>query len=213
MTESHSENLRQALEKARREISLLDPTWMASRSGTVYDFSETAFEVPFFDEFLKVSYPAGLVERVDRRGVTDTEALICLHYLIQADGTPVRHEWVAYRDLPGARYHEPAFVAEVERPLSLGLAGRLQALREWSDRHARTLEIAGDIALAWEAFPHIPLLIIFNEQDEEFPASARVLFDISAPNYLPTEDLSILAEIAAARLLAGLQLLSDGTVD
>jgi hypothetical protein len=201
MVESHSENLREALTKARRELKLLDPTWIASRSGAAYNFRHGAFEAPFFAEAYTVKFPTGEVLRADGSQAGDREALIILHYLIRGDGTPVRMEWVAYRDLPGARYHEPAFVAEVERPLSLGLAGRLEALLAWAGDHARILELAGDLAFAWEVLPRVPLLVIFNERDEEFPASARVLFDISAANYLPTEDLSILAEIAAVRLL------------
>lgn len=205
MVEGHAENLEKALEKARRELKLLDPTWMASRSGTIYSFPRGSFSVAFFSQDYAVSYPSGDIKRPDQSQAGEREALIILHYLIQADGTPVKDEWVAYRDLPGARYHDPAFVAEVERPLSLGLAGRLQNLQQWSSDNARPLELTGDIALAWGGLPRVPLLFIFNEEDEEFPASARVLFDISAPNYLPTEDLSVLAEIGALRLLSSLE--------
>ncbi|MDY6795006.1 MAG: DUF3786 domain-containing protein [Actinomycetota bacterium] len=67
----------------------------------------------------------------------------------------------------------------------------------------RDLDLPGDMALAWDALPRVPLLVIFNEGNEEFPASARVLFDISAPGYLLTEDLSALLEIAAVRILEG----------
>ncbi len=206
MVEGHSENLEQALAKARREIKLLDPTWVASRSGAVYDFPTVSFSVPFFGEVYRVEYSKGSVlRREDGSQAGSREALIILHYLIQADGTPLKGEWVAYRDLPGARYHEPAFVAEVERPLSLGLTGRLESLRFWASTNADPVDITGDIAFKLFVLPRVPLLIIFNEQDEEFAASARVLFDISAPNYLPTEDLSILAELATAHLLENLE--------
>ena len=199
--DGHPGNLDQALEKARREFKLMDPTWMASRSGTTYSYPTGSFIVSFFEEGYRVAFPTGVVYRPDGSDAGGREALIILHYLIQADLTPVKEEWVAYRDLPGARYHEPAFVAEVERPLSLGLEGRLELFRGWSQRNARVLDLPGDIAVAWEALPRIPLLVIFNEKDEEFPASARMLFDITASNHLPTEDLSVLAEIAVFRLL------------
>jgi Domain of unknown function (DUF3786) len=195
------ENLDQALRKARKEFKLLDPAWMASRSGTTYSFPHKSFTVSLFGEAYRIGFPAGSAERQDGSPASARERLIILHYLIQADGTAVKEEWVGYRDLPGARYHEPAFIAEVERPLSEGLAGQLEDLRSWAKRNARILELTGDLAFAWEALPLVPLLIIFNEKDEEFPASARMLFDISAPNYLPTEDLSVLAEIATQRLL------------
>jgi len=89
--------------------------------------------------------------------------------------------------------------------LSLGLTGRLESLRFWASTNANPVDITGDTAFKLFVLPRVPLLIIFNEQDEEFAASARVLFDISAPNYLPTEDLSILAELATDHLLENLE--------
>ncbi len=196
-----SQELREARRKAVRELGLLDPSWMASRSGTFYSYPRRSFFVPFFGEAYAVTYPEGAVAREDGTPAGAREALIILHYLVRADGSRVRDQWVAYRDLPGARYHEPAFVAEVERPLSLGLAGRLEAVRKWAERRARPVDVPGDVAAAWDVLPRVPLLLVFNEADEEFPASARIFFDVTAPNYLPTEDLSVLAELAALRIL------------
>lgn len=205
MTEEHApDQLQEAREKARREFKLLDPTWMTSRSGTSYSYAQRSFEVLLFGENYIVSYPDGSVKRTDGDAAGGREELIVLHYLINADGIAVKDQWVSYRDLPGARYHEPAFIAEAEGPLSRGLEGRLEALRDWVQGHARPLDLPGDVAAAWEVLPCVPLLIMFNEKDDEFPASARILFDITAPNYLPTEDLSVLAEIAVQRLLEGL---------
>ncbi len=203
MTQEYGpDQLREAREKARRELEALDPSWVASRSATTYSYADSTFTVPFFGEDHLVNYPAGEVVRADGGPVGGMVEIIILHYLVGADGTAVAERWVSYRDLPGARYHEPAFVAEVEGPLSHGLAGRLDSLRDWARHGARPLDLPGDVAAAWEVLPRVPLLLIFNEADEEFGASARVLFDISAPGYLPTEDLSVLAEIAVERLLA-----------
>jgi hypothetical protein len=194
-------DLKEAREIARRDLELLDPTWIASRSGCTYSYPEGSLFVPFFGETYRVKPDTGEVLRQDGSTAGAREALVVLHYLINADAAAVREEWVAYRDLPGARTHEPAFISDVERPLSQGLSGRLEELQAWSQRHGRPVDIPGDIAAVWDALPHLPLLVIFNERDEEFPASARVLFDITAADYLPTEDLSVLAEIAAMRIL------------
>jgi hypothetical protein len=207
MTQEYGpDQLREAKEKALRELDALDPSWIASRSGATFSYVDKAFVVPFFGEDHMVSYPGGGVARADGGPVGGMAEMIILHYLVGADGTAVAEHWVSYRDLPGARYHEPAFIAEVEGPLSRGLAGHLDSLRPWAKRNARPLELPGDMAIAWDVLPRVPLLIIFNEADEEFGASARVLFDISAPGYLPTEDLSVLAEIAVERLMAGLDM-------
>ncbi len=205
MTHEHGpDQFQEARDRARRDFKLLDPTWMASSSGTIYSYAQRSFKVPWFGEGYAVSYPEGAVSREDGGKAGGTEELIILHYLINADGVAVKEQWVSYRDLPGAHYHEPAFYADAEGPLSQGLEGRLDDLRAWVRSHARHVDLPGDVAAAWDALPRVPLLLIFNEKDEEFPASARILFDITAPNYLPTEDLSVLAEIAVSRLLEDL---------
>ncbi len=199
--EEAKDQYREAREKAVGELAAKDPSWMASRAGVEYSYTERRFMVPFLEEALTVSYPGGEVCRAEGESASPEETLIVLHYLVTADGGEVEGRWVAYRDLPGARYHEPAFRADVEMPLSRALEGRLDHLRRWVERHARIADLPGDVAAVWRVLPRLPLLVIFNERDEEFPASARVLFDASAPGYLPTEDLSVLAELAAARII------------
>ncbi|MBN2027068.1 MAG: DUF3786 domain-containing protein [Actinobacteria bacterium] len=203
-TEYGPDQLKEAREKVRSELRILDPSWAASRSGTEYSFLERSFTVSLLGEDYSVSYPQGAVKHADGSPAGGMEEILILHYLVHADGMANTGEWVAYRDLPGARYHEPAFKADVEGPLSVGLAGRLEELRTWVRDEAREVDLPGDVTAAWTVLPRVPLLIIFNEADEEFPASARVLFDITAPNYLPTEDLSALAELAVEHLMRSL---------
>jgi len=199
------DRFREAREKAEEDLASKDPTWMASRAGVTYAYAEMCFRVPFLGESLRVAYPSGEVTRADGEPAGPEESLIVLHYLITADGSEEQQRWIAYRDLPGARYHEPAFRADVETPLSRALEGRLDDLRVWAERNASPAEAPGDVAAVWYALPRVPLLLVFNERDEEFPASARVLFDASAPAYLPTEDLSVLAELAVSRIIADLR--------
>ena len=203
--EEKQDKYREAREIAVKELAAKDPTWVASRTGSAYSFPERRFVLSFLGDDITVSYPDGVVRRVDGEPVGDEASLIVLHYLVGADGSEVGERWIAYRDLPGARYHEPAFRAEVEQPLCRALEGRLEALRRWVERNAREVDLPGDVAAAWNVLPRVPLLIIFNERDEEFPASVKVLFEASAPGYLPTEDLSVLAELAAARIISVLQ--------
>ncbi|MBC7229207.1 MAG: DUF3786 domain-containing protein [Actinobacteria bacterium] len=202
--EEAEDRFREARKKAAEELAARDPTWMASRAGVTYSFAERRFEVPFCGEAHTVAYPLGEVRRAGGEPAAPEESIIILHYLLKADGGEVEERWVAYRDLPGARYHEPAFHADVEAPLSRALEGRLHDLRAWVEREALPRDLPGDVAAVWYVLPRVPLLLVFNERDEEFPASARVLFDASAPGYLPTEDLEVLAELAAARIISGL---------
>lgn len=58
----------------------------------------------------------------------------------------------------------------------------------------------GDCSVEIPTFTGISIVFIVWGEGE-FPASATVLFDESASRYLPTEDLAVLAELTAGRLV------------
>ena len=62
----------------------------------------------------------------------------------------------------------------------------------------------GDASFEVEALKGIPLTYILWGA-EEFPAVANILYDESASNYLPTEDLAVLGELTTSRLIQAKQ--------
>ncbi len=50
----------------------------------------------------------------------------------------------------------------------------------------------GDVSMVLRPFPRVPIVFVLWEGDEEFPPSASILYDASAPDYLPTEDYALL---------------------
>jgi hypothetical protein len=50
----------------------------------------------------------------------------------------------------------------------------------------------GDLCMILRPFPRVPVGFVLWEGDEEFPPSANILYDASAPGYLPTEDYALL---------------------
>jgi hypothetical protein len=58
----------------------------------------------------------------------------------------------------------------------------------------------GDAAVTIPAFPRVPLTFVLWRGDKEFTPDGNILFDSTIPDYLPTEDVTILCEIVAWRL-------------
>lgn len=58
----------------------------------------------------------------------------------------------------------------------------------------------GDVSAEIPALPMVPLTYILWKGDDELQSSVRIFFDASASNYLPTEDLAVLAELTTLRL-------------
>jgi hypothetical protein len=59
----------------------------------------------------------------------------------------------------------------------------------------------GDTAITINAFPRVPLTIVLWQGDKEFPADGNIMFDSTITDYLPTEDITILCEVIAWKLV------------
>ena len=165
------------------------------------DLGNGSVEMVFLDEPLRVSRE-GIR---DGRGRSPHEAvrIVLCHYLLRAGRGALANVWAAYRELEHSAFFMPSFKHNVERRISRAFAGRA------GDLERAVLGIGGrphaggpsaDGAWTLRALPHIPLLLVFNEGDEEFPADARLLFDRSADVWLDAECLAVVGWIVAERL-------------
>ncbi len=59
----------------------------------------------------------------------------------------------------------------------------------------------GDVALRLNLLPYIPLTIVLDLGDEEFPAEARLFYDETVENYLDSEQTYFLTSITVSRLI------------
>jgi hypothetical protein len=53
------------------------------------------------------------------------------------------------------------------------------------------------------AFPKVPVLLTFIEDDDEFPAELQLKFDVTATDFLPFETLAVLNGLITAEFSAG----------
>jgi len=141
------------------------------------------------------------------RQIKQYPLVLLLHYAIAAaKGIPApAGEWISFRELPSGEFYYPAFRKRAVEPLLLkygdkpretvaGLCGRLPGIvKEYPE---------GDVCLLIEAFPCVPVKVIFRMADEEFPAEAVMLFDRNADKVFCTEDIAVLGGILAVKLSA-----------
>src|SRR3972149_9947277 len=181
----------QALEKARGELPKHSPYVLGAKSGC--DFREGEFLLPFFHRRYRISFPKGEAREEGGGEPAIWLRILFLHYLLTADGTPVAGTWIAYRHLPGAELFEGRFVSLAVGSLVRAFGQDLEGFHRAALALGGTpMSRLGDAAYYFMAFPHLPMAAILYRGDEEGPGSANILFDASAPHYLPTEDLSVL---------------------
>jgi hypothetical protein len=132
-----------------------------------------------------------------------TIRIVLAYYILHRGSGDLSGRWVAYRDFKDGAFFHASFSQIVENQIALDFSGRLEKLLSDSRRlMAVPLEagLGGDACLRFPALPNVPLTLVFYDQDEEFPASARVLFDASAPNFLDMECLAVMGLILADQL-------------
>jgi glutathione S-transferase len=142
-----------------------------------------------------------VLRQSDQKEADIATRILLLHYLLTADGTPLSDRWIAFRNLPGGLGYDGAF----QRRANLRLANAFGANRKAFEKAARALSgeqlTFGDASFLFRVLPRVWLAVVLHLEDEEFPASANVLFDAAASHYLPTEDLAVLGGILAGRLI------------
>ena len=194
-----------ALEKAIGKLQSLDPWLVALRSDTKYTRLTDArgqIEVRFWEKDYIVGYPEISVEEAET-GQEPPIAIriLILHYLIKADGTPLADSWVAFRELPDGRVYDAAFRRRANLRLAQTFGSDLDGFVAAAKSLGGTRLTYGDASFLFPMFPRLRLAAVLYLADEEFPASANVLFDAAASHYLPTEDLAVLGGMLAGRLI------------
>ena len=194
-----------APDKAVRDLQSLDPWLVALRSYTKYTrLTDTSgqIEVRFWGKDYIVRYPGISVEELET-GQEPPIAIkiLILHYLINADGTPFADHWISFRELPGGHIYDAAFRRRANLRLAQAFGRDLDGFVAAAKALGGESLTYGDASFLFPMFPRLRLAVVLYLADEEFPASANVLFDAAAGHYLPTEDLAVLGGMLAGRLI------------
>lgn len=185
------------------EIAGRDPKELASRAGCAFDPESGCFELRVYGKLFAASFPALDVHELaaDHHHGQVWLRVLLAHYFRTADGTPLSGHWVSLRELPGGLMYEAAFQGYSGSELARWLGPDFARLREIAPRlGAKPLDF-GDYSFRLDVLPRVPIAVVCDEGDEEFPAAARLLFDAAAQHYLPTDALATLGGRLARLLL------------
>lgn len=156
-----------------------------------------------------VTYPDGMVLEADGEPAPEHDAILLLLYLTESTGRDLDGGWVAFEQLPGGAGYSASFRGRVVSPLVRAFGSRPKALLSAAAAlDGEPLEL-GDASVRLLALPRVPLAYVVWGGDEEFPASANVVFDASIEGYLDAEAVTVLAELATRRLAGAASLSSE----
>ena len=193
-----------AFQLAAEKIAEIDIEKQCRKCGARYQIkdSQRAILLQYLNQSYRIALPevdvlfADSVEKVPIR-----DKVLIVHYFISAKGTPPANRLITFRELPEGNIYFPTFCKRMIEPLLSYFGQEPERLIESAQKLGGSKVDYGDVAVTIPAFPRVPITLIMWRGDEEFPPRGNVVFDANIADYLPTEDITVLCEIIAWRLV------------
>ena len=182
------------------QIGSMDLSAAAKKAGL--DFVDNALIIPLLGEELCVS-DNGIYDSSGGQPGFDVCIILSRYVLMSMDDKPDVTGWTAFRNLKNSGPLETYFRNDVEAAIKNFFTGKTGLLKKASDllnAIVPSMELNYDLAVEIALLPGLPAIIIFNDADEEFPASCSVLFDGNAESWLDAESLAMLGRLLFIKL-------------
>jgi hypothetical protein len=205
-TGKNVDELKKSYDELMRRVKRIDPLTIAETAEAAYrPDGIPRVVIPFLHSWFVLEFVPYRIRA--EHEVVDTlpmKVLVLQHIITASEnqGTAVRimGQWIDVRTLR----HGSVMGAHFAKTTS-DLLGKLFAL-EKSERIARVLQWGGkpidlgDEGYLFKFFPRLPVAFIHWDADDEFPAYSKILYDVSASNYMSTHGLAALTEFLIHRL-------------
>jgi hypothetical protein len=171
------------------------------KSGARYLPAEKSIIIDHLNRFFRISLTQCEVFSINNdEPVPSRDKTLILHYFTGASGKPLSGKLITYKEmeegLNNTDFHKRAIEPIVDK---------------FKDEPGQLLEAAatlgghksgyGDVSVTIDAFPYVPLTVVLWRGDKESPPNGNIMFDSTIADYLPTEDILILCEVIAGKLV------------
>ena len=149
--------------------------------------------IPFFGKPYRVS-PAGIADPAGKQPHLSTSVILCKYLLMCPMIVPLGGNWMSFKDFKDAAPLIQAFFNTVTLPLADSFSTRLADLETAAKNiggYPPADDFPYDLSLQFNALSKVPLLLLFNDKDEEFPAQCSVLFEKRVEKLLDMECLAM----------------------
>ena len=173
-----------------------------ARSSAEYLAAEKAIIVTYLNRPYRVTITDTEISLQESpEAVPLRDKILLLHYLTQAKGTPLSNRVITFKELPEGGSYFPTYYKRAIKPLVDNFGHEPERLWEIARILGGRPADYGDVAVTVEAFPCVPVTLVLWRGDDEFPPEGNILFDSSISDYLTTEDINVLCETIAWKLV------------
>ncbi len=174
------------------KLKAVSPAAVAEVLGAVVEDDELL--VDLYGRRYRVS-PAGIVGPHGRRPGFETCVILCKYILLCPESPQLQTEWASFKNFRDTAPLVGYFRKDVEGALADRYSGRLTALKQAAralGANPSPLSAGYDLAMELDALPRIPVTLLFNDVDDEFPADCRLLFQRRTEKHLDGECIAML---------------------
>ena len=122
-----------------------------------------------------------------------SDRILVLHYLLCDLPIVGTDELISFRQMDSGQFYLPAFLSRSVRPLAERIGNDLAMLKRNLDRLDWEPVSLGDLGARIHAVGKVFVTLVYRLGDDEFPASADILFDANIKRVYSTEDAAVLA--------------------
>lgn len=186
-------------DKLQRALENVNVGLLAVRSGGSHN--DGVLELELLGDVYLVHWPEVRVSTQDGSDARLDLQVLLLTYLRNADGTRPTGSWLSFRELPDGGFYHRAFQGYAPDQLAKRFSEDVQAFRLAAEATGGRKEPMGSASYSYAGLPNVSLAAVLWEGDEEFPSSARILFDESCSRYLATDLLATVGRMLVSKLL------------
>ncbi len=174
------------------EIAGLDFESIKDQLGIKVENDEAVID--FFGSSYRVS-PKAITDPSGKRPAHAISVVLCKYLLLCPEKDPTDKDWVSYKDFRDAAPFVGGFVNNSQVPIAEKFSGKLGMLEKAGKElggYFPDMELPYELVMKFDALPKVPILMLFNDEDDEFPAQTSLLFERRAEKYLDMECLAII---------------------
>lgn len=155
--------------------------------------------LPFFNRSFSIT-PGEVSDSEGKRPAHAVSVILCKYLLLCPESVSRADELVTYKDFKDASPYVMGFKNTAEKPIAQFFSGKLDELNEkcgMLEGMPHVSDVSCQLAYRFQALPRVPIYLLFNDRDEEFPAECTLLFERSASDYLDMECIAMVAMVLA----------------
>ena len=173
------------------QVNGIDFNYVKQKLGV--EVEKNKIIIPLFGKPYEIS-AAGISDPGGKQPMLDICVILCKYILLCQKISPKGQNWVSYRDLKDSGPLTSYFVNDVERAIATHFNSRLDDMKNAGrilKGYSPDIEVSYDLSMQFDALPKVPVVMLFNDADDEFSATCSVLFERRAENYLDPECLAM----------------------